>query len=184
LLAHRLVEACALLPLLHVPADGPTSVFAVGPAAEVMAADALRWPDVRVVHVLEPLPRLRDLRISVGRPSAGSCDAVLVSPDLPCEAFAFAAAQHGVISTSTTKPEEAGAFYGKLRSIFPRRLVPWREYLPEPLFGALCSPGGKPERMRKPPAAARRLSMQYIPCLFTFGPDELPLVFGQPPRAA
>ncbi len=179
MIAHRLIEACALLPLLHTPATGPTVVYAVGPAAEAMAADALRWPDVRTVHVLEPLPRLRDQRISVGRPPTGSCDAVLVSPDLPAEAHAFAVAQHGVICSSTTKPEEAQAFYAQLRAVFPRRMVPWREYLPAPLFGALCSPGGKPERLRKPPAAARRLSPQYLPCLFTFGPDELPLVFGQ-----
>jgi hypothetical protein len=183
-LAHRLVEACALLPLLHVPADGPTTVYAVGPAAEVLAADALRWPDVRVVHVLEPLPRLRDQRLVVGRPATGSCDAVLVSPDVPPEAHAFAVAQHGILCGSTTKADDVGAFYGRMRSVFPSRMVPWREYTPEPLYGALCSPGGKPERLRKPPAAARRLSLQYLPCLFTFGADELPVIFGQKPRVA
>jgi hypothetical protein len=183
-IAHRLIEACALLPLLHVAADGATVVFAVGPAAEAMAADALRWPDVRTVHVLEPLPRLRDVRISVGKPPAGSCDAVLISPDLPAEASAFALAPHGVLCASTTKPEAAGAFYTSLRAVFPRRVAPWREHTPEPLYGALCSPGGKPERLRKPPAAARRLSLQYLPCLFTFGADELPLIFGQAPRPA
>lgn len=180
MLAHRLIEACALLPLLHLPAEGPTVVYAVGPLSEAMAADALRWPDVRTVHVDAPLPRLRDKRISVGKPPTGSCDAVLVSPDLPAEAHAFALAQHGILCASTTVCEKAQAFFAGLRSCFPHRIVPWREHLPAPLFGALCSPGGKPSRLRAPPAAARRLSPQFLPSLFTFGKDELPIIMGGP----
>jgi hypothetical protein len=46
------------------------------------------------------------------------------------------------------------------------------------MYGVLASPSGAPKRLRNPPGGARRLTQQYLPCLFVFGADEVPLVFG------
>jgi hypothetical protein len=180
--APRLVEALALLPLLFLPV-GATTVYAVGPLAEALARDALRWRDTQKVYLLEPPTSLRDKRVEVGRPAAGTCDAVLLSPDLDPLAHLFALAPHGVVNAAVSNPAKAPALFSALRQVFPRdgeqaRTLPWREYLPAPLFGMLASPGGKPSRMRPPPKGTARLTPQYLPVLFTFGKDELPLVLG------
>lgn len=178
----RVVEACALLPLLYTDPDQPNSVLCVGTQAENWAADCLRWRDVDKVYLLSAPVKLRDKRIEVCLPPAGSCSAVLTSPDEPADIHAAALRANGIFCASTLLPAAVPAMLGRMRTLFPRNVVPWRDYTPSVLFGALASPRGKPTRLRDPPGGARHLNTAYLPCLFTFAADELPLVFG-PTRA-
>ena len=177
---RRLVEACALLPLLHVAA-GDIVVACSGPQAEVFAAEVLRWPDVITVYVRTQPRLLKDKRLRVVPPPVGSCDAVICSPNEDPTSVLHALNRTGVLCASTAIVEQAPALMAAMRALF-RCPTPWREWLPEPLYGALASPcGTRVSRQRHPPPAAKRLSTQYLPCLFTFGKDELPLVM---PRQA
>jgi hypothetical protein len=183
---RRLVEACALLPLLHVGA-GQTVVACSGPQAEVFAAEALRWPDVVTVYIRTQPRLLKDKRLRVTPPPVGSCDVVICSPNEDPTPVLHALTADGVISTSTAIIDRVPSLMAAMRALF-RVVTPWREWLPEPLYGALASPNGtKVSRQRHPPPAAQRLSSQYLPCMFTFGKDELPFIFprerhGQPPQ--
>ncbi len=164
--------------MLHVASDTKTVVFCVGPCAEDFAQDCLRWRDVVTVHVLKTPTRVRDKRMSVGKPPVGSCDVVIVSPDEDPEPHLSALARDGVVNVSTRDPAKLAAMLLQMRRLFPRAIKPWREYTPDPLYGVLASPGSAPKRLRNPPGGARRLTPQYLPCLFVFGADEVPLVFG------
>lgn len=178
---YRFVEACALLPMLYVAKEPPNSVFCVGSQAELFATDVLRWRDVSRVYLLDPPARLRDKRIVVGQPPVGSCSVVLSSPDEPPDRFIFALSPKGVLCASTiaNDPAKVGPFLRHMRQLFPRSIVPWREYLiPEVLYGVLASPSGAPKQVRNVSGGALRLNDHYLKCLFTFGADELPLVFG------
>lgn len=184
---RRLVESCALLTLIHVPAR-PNTVSCSGPLAEVLAADVLRWPDVVTVYLREPPRMLKDKRLVVAAPPVGSCDAVICSPNEDPTLFLHALKRDGVINVSTALVDRVGPLYLGMQQLF-RRITPWREWMPEPLYGVLASPGGKVERRRHPPASAKRLSSSYLPCLFTFGKDELSLILpkgahGQPAQPA
>ena len=111
-------------------------------------------------------------------PPVGCCDAVIVSPDTDPMPFTGSLAKHGILCASTGYPDRRTTeFYAKMRAAF-RPIKPWREHLPGPLYGVLASPAGAPSRRRDPPGSARRLNTQYIPSLFVFGTDEVPLVFG------
>jgi hypothetical protein len=178
MIQHRLVEALALLPMLHAPKGRETVVACLGPAADLMAADVLRWRDVVAVYSDRPLS-MRDRRVQTGAAPAGKCHVVALSPGQPLDAGVGLLTPDGVLNASAPTEDLAPAFLAKARGTFPRRVKPWREYLPEPMFGALMSPGGAPERQRDPPGGAKRLSAQYLPCLFTFGADEVGSVFGQ-----
>ncbi len=177
---HRFIEACALLPMLYVPVDEPNTILCIGTHAEQMATDCLRWRDVTKVYLLSVPIILRDKRVEVNLPPAGSCSAVLTSPDEPADAHAAALRANGVYAASTLHPAAVGPMLRAVRALFPRAVTPWRDYLPEPMYGALASPRGVPTRQRSPPAGARHLSDKYLPCLFTFAADETPLVFGPP----
>jgi hypothetical protein len=174
--ASRLVEACALLPMLHLSAAQKNTVACIGPQAEVLAADVLRWPDVQRVYLLEPPIMIRDRRVNIGTPPPASCNLVICSPNEDPVDVLVSIAPRGLINVCTTLLDRAPAMYAAMRIHF-RNITPWREWLPEPLYGAMASPaGGKQTRQRHPPKAAKRISSQYLPCLFTFGKDELPLV--------
>ena len=177
---HRFVEACALLPMLYVPSARKNSVYCTGPLAELFATDCLRWRDVERVYVPETPLRLRDNRVTVGKPPVGSCSVVVVSPDENPEPYLFALAKDGVVNVCTRSVDLAAPMLKHLRSLFPRSVVPWREHTPDVLYGAMASPSGAPKRLRNPPGGARRLTAQYLPCLFTFGADETTLIFGAP----
>ncbi len=183
MIPHRFVEACALLPLLHVSPVGPTTVLCLGSHAEKFAADCLRWRDVQKVHLLVPpaLAILRDKRVEVGVPVTGTCSAVLTSPDENGDAFTGSLKPDGIYCVSTLDPSKTQALLQQVRKLFPRNVVPWRDHLPETIFGALASPRGAPQRKRDPPGGARHLHAKYMPCLFTFAADETPLVFGAMP---
>lgn len=178
IIPHRFVEACALLPMLHVPASQENTVFCLGRDAEVLAIDCLRWRDVVAVHLLAPPRTLRDKRVHIGLPKPGTCAAVLTSPDDAAENFLPALKTNGVFCTSTIMPEATPIMLRNARRMFPKGIVPWREYLPDPLFGLIACPTGAPRRARNPPIGAKRISEKYLPMLFTFGADETPLVFG------
>lgn len=174
----RFIEACALLPLLHVTTEHPNTILCLGSHAEEFATDCLRWRDVARVHLLAPPIALKDKRLEIGMPSVGTCSAVLTSPDEPAEMHTAALRPDGVLCASTLDPSKVPVMMRMVRSLFPRAVVPWRDYLPEPIYGALASPRGAPTRMRDPPLGAKHLSKKYMPCLFTFAADETPLVFG------
>jgi hypothetical protein len=181
-LPYRFVEACALLPMLHVERAPPNTIYCVGPQAETLAKDVFRWRDVARVYLNDPPLALRDPRLVIGPPPVGSCSAVLLSPEVQPDPFIYALSPKGVISVSTMELNKVGPLMRHMRQLFPRSVVPWREYLlPEVLFGVLASPSGAPKRIRQPPGGAIRLSEKYIPCLFTFGADEARLVFGEQP---
>lgn len=177
-IAHRFVEACALLPMLYVQPARRNIVFCSGPCAELFAVDVLRWRDVAQVFVPELTTKLRDPRVVVGKPPVGACSAVILSPDENPEPAAAALAKDGVINACTRDPARFTALLKLMRRLFPRSVSPWREHLPEVLYGTLASPQGAPKRLRNPPGGARRITAQYLPCLFTFGGDEMPTVFG------
>lgn len=176
----RFIEACALLPMLHVAPNQQNVILCLGSNAEKFAADCLRWRDVVKVHVLAPPAFLRDKRLEIGPPAPGSCSAILTSPDEPAEVHTNTLKPDGIFCASTLDPLKTQVMLRQIRALFPKSVVPWRDYLPEVIFGALASPRGVPKRMREPPQGARHLSSKYIPCLFTFAADETPLVFGPP----
>lgn len=177
---HRLVEACALLPLLHTDPSQKNSVLCVGPLAERMAVAALRWRDIEAVYLLDAPGTLRDSRLHLGLPEAGTCAALLLSPDIQADPFLPALNKGGVAGLSTQQPGRVSPFFAQVRDQHRGRYLPWREWLPAPLYGAVVGTDTKPAKRRPVPGGAQRLSQQYLPCLFTFGADELPLVFGPP----
>lgn len=176
----RFIEACALLPMLHVSPEPPNVVLCLGSYAEKFAGDCLRWRDITKVHVLAPPAFLRDKRLVIGAPAPGSCAAILTSPDEPGDAHTNLLRADGIYCASTLDPAKVPVMLRRMRTLFPKSVVPWRDYLPEVIFGALASPRGAPHRRRDPPQGAKHLSKQYLPCLFTFAADETPLVFGPP----
>jgi len=118
ILPHRLLEAVVMLPILHAPA-GKLTVAAVGPMAEQMAAEALRWREIAKVYLLDKPKTLKDRRIEViSKLPAGTVQVLLLSPDQSPAPWTYTLAKDGM-----------------------------------------------------------RLSRQYLPCLFTFGKDELPVAF-------
>ncbi len=178
---YRLIEACALLPMLHVAREPPNHVFCVGPQAETFAKDVLRWRDVERVYLIDPPLLLRDRKVVIGAPPVGSCSVVLLSPEQKPDPFIYALSPKGVLCASTMELNKIASLMSHMRHLFPRSVVPFREYvLPEVLYGVLASAHGAPRRIRPPPGGSIRLSEQYLPCLFTFGADEVRLLFGPP----
>ncbi len=187
---YRFVEACALLPMLFVPEDRENSVFCTGAQAETLAADCLRWRDVKCVYLtsapIRPVlpnptksPELKDKRIVITpKPPVGSCAAVLTTPGEDPDQYLHALRADGIICVSRYDIAEVQPMFWHMRRLFPRSVVPWREYLPAELYGALASPNGAPQRKRNPPGGAKRLSPAHIRSMQTFAADELPMVFG------
>lgn len=175
MIPHRLAEACALLPALHLPQQANTA-WCVGANADLLAASVLRWPDMRAVWTDRPTPLLRDQRLRVGIPPAGACTLLVCSPDTAPVPLLPSLMPGGVLSCSTLKPEKFKELKRSVQDAIGPVVVPWRDYVPDPLFGVLAMVGGKPVRVRQPPRNAQRLTAKYLPCLFVFAADEWPLV--------
>jgi hypothetical protein len=175
---HRLAEVAAMLPILHARPGGLV-VGAAGPMAEGMALEALRWRDVSRVLVLRPLPKVHDRRVEVVKalPAAG-VDVLCLSAEQSPRSFLQAVSQDGVVQTMTAVPSRLAEWRDRLKDAGYAHM-PWRDHLPQCVWGLLGknTRDRKIPRMRKPPAGARHLSEQFLPCLFTFARDELPVAF-------
>jgi hypothetical protein len=174
---HRFVEAQALLPMLHVPQLPGRQVAVAGPYAEVMAAEVHRWPDVSVIYLLEK-PRQVSGKKYKHVEELPEVDAILLSPEQDPSLWFKHLKQGGIIQATTTKGDRWNALSRRMRELVGNS-VPWREHLPEVLYGVIGHKGGtSARRVRRPPKAALRLTDSYLPCLFTFGKDELSLALG------
>lgn len=184
---YRFIEACALLPMLFVPRDRENTVLCTGAQAETLAADCLRWRDVTTVYLTSaPIrfdpskaPVFKDKRLIVNpKPPVGSCAAVLTTPGEDPDPYIHALKPDGIICVSRYELSEVQPMLWHLRRLFPRSVVPWREFLPQEIYGALASPKGVPRRYRNPPGGAKRLNESHLRSMLTFAADELPVVFG------
>ena len=179
ILANRFSEVATLLPLLHIP-PGKTVVAVAGPVSGIMAGEALKWREwTEKVYIPDPAAVSNDRRVApVKEIPVGSVDVMLLSPDQDAETWAKAVKVGGVIQAMTFDPLKFNALHTRMRALFGNA-SPWREHLPTPLYGVMSTVGSahSPRRLRKPPPGATRLTEKYLPCLFVFGKDELPLVF-------
>ena len=177
--SYRLVEALALLPMLHVPQRASLEVGVVGPYADIMAQEVHRWPDVRLIHLLVK-PAYPMTKKYVVSPTMPPVDVLLLSPEQDPTPWLKVIRPGGLIQATTADPSRFQALVAGLTAS-AGNAVPWREHLPKPLFGVLANIGTtKPQRYRQPPKSAQRLTPNYLPCLFTFGKDEISLAFRQP----
>lgn len=178
-LPHRLIESVVMLPFLHAK-KGDLAVAAVGTLADEMAAEALRWREVRTLFMQHPPKTVRERRVTVVQtlPRAG-IDVLLLSPEQSPAPWLPALSPGGVVNPTTAFPAKWTQERELLTKAFGTA-TPWRNYLPRLIYGVLGknSPG-KPQRTRQPPKGAKHLSEQYLPCLFTFARDELPLALPQ-----
>lgn len=180
IIPHRLVESQALLPMLHVPQMSGRQVATVGPYAEVMAAEVHRWPDVSDIFLLEKPKKVSGKKYQYVE-ELPEVDAILLSPEQDPSLWFKHLKNGGIIQATTSRPDRWNALLRRVREL-SGNAVPWREYLPEPLYGVIGHKGGtSARRVRRSPKAALRLTDSYLPCLFTFGKDELPLVLGTNP---
>jgi hypothetical protein len=144
-----------LLPVLYLPPN--SRVLVAGPQREVMQEEVSKWKDVSV-----------DTSIPIN-----GADAILLSTEQDPEPWLKHLAPGGIIQVSSTKPEAAASYRRRLRHALGNTL-PWRENLPPPLFGVVARQGGLPLKVcRNPPKTASRINHKFLPCLFTFGKDEL-----------
>lgn len=173
MIPHRYAEVSALVPMLHVK-PGPTVVRVVGSLAPLLAAEALRWRDTTEVWADSPM--INDSRLKLGK-EMPQFDVILLSPDIDPEPFTALLKKGGIIQASTYADGKVTALRDKLKKL-TGFAIPYREYLPETLWLMLGSMGSSPKRLRKPPDGARRVTERFLPALFSFGKDELPLVFG------
>ena len=178
ILANRFAEVSALLPILHV-APGKTVVGVAGPVAGIMAGEALKWRDTDKVLVLDQSAKANDRRVTaVTELPPASVDVMLLSPDQAPDTWAKAVRPGGIIQVMTFDPLKFNNLHTHMRDLFGNA-APWRAHMPTPVYGVMSSIGGNraPKRLRKPPSATTHLTEKYLPCLFTFSKDELPLVF-------
>lgn len=186
IIPYRFRECTATLPILYT--EGKITVACLGPHADLMAIEALRWPDVEKIYVLKEIEfPAEDKRAQshievVKKLEDDSCDVVLLSPNQDPSFFFSALRDGGIMCVSTTELSKIGA----LRSTMFEALgnvIMWREYLPRPIYGVLSHKGsGKPKLQRKIPNSTERLNDRYMKCLFTFGKDEIPFLLGRPQR--
>lgn len=172
---YRLTEVLALLPVLHVK-PGRFRVAVGGLHAEMLAAEVRRWPDTVLIATLKPLVHLNDKRVKVVQAlRAGTIDLVLLSPEQDPKPWVPALARDGIIQATTYDKDKWPKLIQQMRAEFGHA-VPWREHLPSPIYGVLAKSGASaPTREREPPKNTRRLTSSYLPCLFTFGRDEVSL---------
>ncbi len=173
--------------MLFVPPGRENTVLCTGAQAETLAADCLRWRDVTCVYLttapirldISKAPALKDKRLIVNpRPPMGSCSAVLTTPGEDPDPYLQALTPDGVVCVSRYSIAEAQPMLWHMRRLFPKRVMPWREFLPAELYGALASPSGCPQRQRNPPQGAKRISLKHLATMCAFAQDEMPLVFG------
>ena len=179
ILTNRFSEVAALLPLLHV-APGKTTVAVAGPVAGLMAGEALKWREwTEKVYITDLTTQANDRRVVVTKDiPLGGVDVMLLSPDQDAEMWAKGVKTGGIIQVMTLDPTKFNSLHTRMRKLFGNA-APWREHLPTPIYGVMSTVGSAnaPKRLRKPPPGATRLTEKYLPCLFVFGKDELPLVF-------
>lgn len=175
MITYRYAEAAALIPLLHMQ-PGPTTVFVVGAFAPLLAAEALRWRDTTKVLTENPIT-IKDARIEVTKEPI-AVDAILLSPEIDPEPYISRLKKGGVIQASTYTDAKFVSLRNRMKTLTGGS-VPYRESVPENLWFVLGSPGSALKRLRKPPDGARRVTERFLPALFSFGKDEIPLVFGK-----
>lgn len=175
---HRLIEASALLPFLYAK-KGRITVGAVGVLDDRMGPHMLQWRDVEKLVLTRKLP-IRDSRVEIVQQlPEGKIDLLLLSPEQTPQLFVKSLAPGGVIQATSADPGKLINFKDFLKTHLGNA-VPWREYLPTPLYGVMAkNAADKPVRERNPPPSAKRITKQYLPCLFTFGKDELGIVQNQ-----
>lgn len=166
--------------MLHVR-PGPTVVRVAGPLSALLAAEALRWRDTVEVWVDQPIP-IKDSRVKVVPTKdmfnhTNFFDVVLLSPDMDPESFAPLIKKGGLIQASTYTDGRVITLRNKIKQM-TGGAVPYREYLPETLWFVIGVVGSMPRRVRRPPDGAKRVTERFLPALFSFGKDELPMVFG------
>lgn len=174
--------------MLFVPPNRDNAVFCTGAQAEALAADCLRWRDVKTVYLTSPptrpvlpnpekSPELKDKRIVVAqKPPLGSCSAVLTSTGEDPDTYLSTLTPDGIVCVSRDNVTELQPMLWHMRRLFPKHVLPWREYLPNELYGCLASPISVPKRLRGVPKGAKRLNNGFIQAMLTFAADELPLV--------
>ena len=174
-----------MLPILH-SAPGTLNVAVIGKDAPTIVEETRRWPDVRNIDVVAysgPLQandnRVKTVKnLSINAPY----DVILLSrehpPAGPLDPKAYLK-PGGIIQASTHSPAMWGPLRAKMRDDFGSA-VPWREHTPAPLFGVISAlQPTPPKRRREPPKNARRLNKNFLPSVYTFGKDEMALVYGQ-----
>jgi hypothetical protein len=83
----------------------------------------------------------------------------------------------GVIQASTYDLKKIAGLRDKIKQM-TGAAVPYREFLPDPLWLLIGCSGSMPRRVRRPPDGAQRITERFLPALFSFGKDELPFIFG------
>jgi hypothetical protein len=171
--------------MLHVR-PGPTVVRVAGPLSALLAAEALRWRDTIEVWVDQPI-QIKDSRVKLVPTvkhndtqmfnHVNFFDVVLLSPDIDPEPFASLLKKGGLIQASTYTDGRVIALRNKIKQM-AGAAVPYREYTPETLWFVIGTIGSMPRRVRRPPDGAKRVTERFLPALFSFGKDEIPLVFG------
>lgn len=177
-LPHRLIEASALLPFLHAK-RGRLTVGAVGVLDDRMGPHVLQWRDTEKLILTRKLP-INDNRVEVVQQLPdGKLDLLLLSPEQNPQLFLKALAPGGVIQATSADPKRLIQFKDFLKQNLGNA-IPWREYLPTPLYGVMAKNSAeKPVRERNPPPSTKRITKQYLPCLFTFGKDEIGIIQNQ-----
>jgi hypothetical protein len=164
--------------MLHVK-PGPTTVVVAGPAASLLAAEALRWRDTVKILTATALPEVKDKRVEIYKELPKLCaEVVLLSPDQAPEPWMPALKPGGVIQVSTYDEKLISSLRAKIRDL-TGSAVPWREYTPAVLWGVIGCLGSSPRRVRRPPEGTRRITERFLPSVFSFGKDEIQLVFGK-----
>lgn len=173
--SYRLIEVLGLLPVLHVK-PGRFRVAVAGPYAELLAAEVRRWPDTALIVMLHEPSSLNDKRIKVVKDlRPGTIDLVLLSPEQDPTPWFPALARNGIIQAVCHDANRWPHLIRQMKGQFGHA-VPWREHLPAPIYGVLGRSGASPPtREREPPKTTKRLTSSYLPCLFTFGRDEVTL---------
>ncbi len=183
MIPYRYAESLALVPLLHAK-PGPTTILIVGPLAPLLVPEALRWRDTVAVWTDTPV-NIKDSRIKLIPTNdkaftlVNTIDVLLLSPEIDPALFAPVLKKGGIMQASTFDENKIGSLREKVKTL-TGSAVPWREYVPAPLWGMIGCVGSTPRRVRKPPDGARRVTERFLPVLFSFGKDEVTLIFGKP----
>lgn len=175
-LAYRVFEVHTILPVLHLPV-GPFTALVAGALAKRFALELLRWPDAAAVYCPpEHAPEKIDRRVRIGLPTNGACAVVCTSPNQTDALSYLRFLNKNGIFCASTEEAHAASFYAAVRAT-KLPYIPWREHTPLPLYGCLIALESKPVRRREPPKAAKRITANFLPSLFTFGKDEIAVIF-------
>lgn len=177
---YRLAEVLGSLPILHMPQRGPITVGVVGPLAHVIIPEVQKWRDVSSIFTLTRVNILNKGKIKQVE-NMPIVDVLLLSPEQSISTWVKKIKPGGIIQSSTSNANKFWGLLSKSKDLLGNG-VPWREHLPTPLYGVLGRAGiGSAKRCREPLRSSKRLNSKYLPCLFTFGKDEIPLAFkGKP----